>query len=89
MTNMGLVPHQPPAPLSHYWVLDAGHNISPRLRKQLVLELEVGVEGLELVDELPRRILFRKTSPLDEHLPRAATLMCTKRLGRSWSQPAI
>ena len=90
---MGLDPSSRQHPLATIGpaalVLDAGHNISPRLRKQLVLELEVGVEGLELVDELPRRILFRKTSPLDEHLPRAATLMCTKRLGWSWSQPAI
>jgi hypothetical protein len=26
-------------------IADASHNISPRLRKQLVLELEVGVEA--------------------------------------------
>ena len=31
--------------------MGAGHNISPRLRKQLVLELEGRVEGAELVDE--------------------------------------
>jgi hypothetical protein len=30
------------------------HNISSRLVKQLVLELEVGFVLLELVDELPR-----------------------------------
>ena len=73
MINMGLKPTNPPHPLATAGpspgVLDAGHNISPRLLKQLVLELEVGVEGAELVDGLPCRILFWKTMPLDQHLP--------------------
>ena len=90
---MGLDPSSRQHPLATIGpaalVLDAGHNISPRLRKQLVLELEVGVEGLELVDQLPCRILFRKASPLNKHLPRAAALLGTERLGWSWSQPAV
>jgi len=68
--------------------MDAGHNISPRLRKQLVLELEVGVEGAELVDDLPSRVLFRKALPLDEYLPDASTLMRTEHLSRS-RQPTV
>jgi hypothetical protein len=56
----------------------AGHNISPRLRKQLVLELEVWVVRLELVDCLPRCVVFREAVPLDQHAPNAPALLRLK-----------
>jgi len=69
--------------------MDAGHNISPRLRKQLVLELEVRVEGAELVDGLPCCILLREAAPLNEYLPGTPALLSPERLGRSWQQPTV
>jgi len=54
-------------------VLNAGHNISPRLRKQLVLELEVWKMAFELVEGLPRRILLRQATSLDQHAPSTST----------------
>ena len=57
-----------PAPL----ILDAGHNISPRVDKQLVLELYIGVEGFEVIESFPCRSISRKAVPLDQQLPMAA-----------------
>ena len=39
-------------------IMDAGNNISPRLRKQLVLELEVGVEVTKILEGFPSRVLL-------------------------------
>jgi len=50
--------------------MHAGHNISPRLRKQLVLELKVGVEAFEVVEELPGGFVAGQSTPLDEDVPR-------------------
>jgi hypothetical protein len=58
--------------------MDTGHNISPGLRKQLVLELEVRVVRLELVDCLPRCVVFRKATPLDQQAPNAPALLRLK-----------
>jgi len=35
------------------------HNISLRLQKQLILELEIGVGGAELVEVLPGGVLIQ------------------------------
>jgi hypothetical protein len=43
--------------------LNPGHNISPGLRKQLVLELEVGEMLAELVERLPGSVLVWKPTP--------------------------
>jgi hypothetical protein len=40
-------------------VVAADHNISPRMRKQLVLELEVGVEAPKVIERLPCSFLWR------------------------------
>ena len=39
-------------------VREAGHNISPGLRKQLVLELELWIRGGEGLATLPRGLFF-------------------------------
>jgi hypothetical protein len=59
--------------------LDAfiGHNISPCLRKQLVLELERREEGTELVNGLPSSISFRQRLPLYQHMPNPAAELGT------------
>ena len=50
----GLLAHlNKPAP----GIGDTGHNISPPLSKQLVLELEVGLEILELLEQLPSSVV--------------------------------
>jgi hypothetical protein len=54
-------------------VLDAHHNISPRLRKQLVLELEVGVVVAELLELLTGSVLLAQTTPLNADEPHLAT----------------
>jgi hypothetical protein len=41
------------------------HNISPHLDKQLVLELQVGIEDWELLQLLPCRIIGIKVLPPD------------------------
>jgi hypothetical protein len=46
----------------------AGHNISPRLRKQLVLELEVGVVAVKLFQLLPCGVLVVQPAPLDAEI---------------------
>ena len=48
-------------------IMGAGDNISPCLRKQLVLELKVGVSFLELIEALPSGIVFSQAVPLDQH----------------------
>ena len=50
-------------------VLHTGHNISPRLDKQLVLELEIQVEVSELPKRLPRGFFSSHAVPLDENVP--------------------
>jgi hypothetical protein len=62
--------------------MDTGHNISPRLRKQLVLELKVGVKPLKILKKLPRCLLWRQTLPLDKNMPRSTPLRLK---GWSWS----
>jgi hypothetical protein len=46
-------------------ILNSRHNISPRLGKQLILELHIRVENLEVVQELPGGVVLRKALPLD------------------------
>jgi hypothetical protein len=46
-----LATHGPPL------ICDARHNISPRLRKQLVLKLEVGEAGVEIFEWLPSSVV--------------------------------
>jgi hypothetical protein len=56
-------------------ILYAVHNISSRLRKQLILDLEVWVGGLELLEQLPSRVLVRQAAPLNEHSPNSSVLL--------------
>jgi hypothetical protein len=58
------------------------HNISPRLGKQLVLELERREEGAELVDGLPSSISFRQRLPLYQHMPNPAAELGTQSTSR-------
>jgi hypothetical protein len=53
----------------------AVHNISSRLRKQPVLELKVWIGGLELLEQLPSRVLGRQAAPLNEHPPDSPALL--------------
>jgi hypothetical protein len=57
---------------------DVGHNISPRLLKQLVLELKVGVCRSEILQEFPRCIFVPKSMPLDKDLPDIASFVCAE-----------
>jgi hypothetical protein len=59
--------------------VDARHNISPRLQKQLILELEVGVGVAELVEALLGGVVIRQTAPLDQHLLDPAMLLSLQR----------
>jgi hypothetical protein len=49
-------------------ILVADHNISPRLEKQLVLKLELGVEVLELSERLPGSVLSSHALLLNENV---------------------
>jgi hypothetical protein len=44
--------------------MQTDHNISPRLRKQLVLKLDIWKLLAELVELLPCSVFHRKASPL-------------------------
>jgi hypothetical protein len=78
------------APLGLASVIDrAGHNISPRLRKQLVLELEVGVLSSELRQVLPCRLLPWQPLPLNKDVPLAAPLLSPERDSRCGKEPAV
>ena len=68
---LGPLAHQPPSHL----VREAGHNISPGLRKQLVVELELWISGGEVLATLPRRLFFRQAVPLDQEAPLTTTLL--------------
>ena len=71
-------------------VLDVRHNISPRLRKQLVLELKVGVSFLELIEALPSGIVFSQAVPLDQHAPdTTATLRLQCAFGSRKDAPVL
>ena len=70
-------------------ILDSGHNISPRLQKQLVLELEVGVVSTKVVEDLPRRVIFRKAIPLDQNTPDPAALLGAQGTLRSRQHPTV
>ena len=67
----------------------AGHNISPRLRKQLVLELVIWIVLLELGARLPSGLLLRKTLPLHHQVPDVATQLSAQHLGRTGKQASI
>jgi len=70
-------------------ILDSGHNISPRLQKQLVLELEVEVVSTKVVEDLPRRVIFRKVIPLDQNAPDPAALLGAQGTLRSRQHPTV
>jgi hypothetical protein len=69
--------------------VDTGHNISPRLRKQLVLELEVGVEAFEVIEELPGSFFLGQDMPLDKDLPDAPPELSTEGALGSRKKPSI
>jgi hypothetical protein len=56
-------------------ILHAVHNISSRLRKQLVLELEVWISGFEILEQLPSCFFGRQAAPLNEHPPDSPVLL--------------
>jgi hypothetical protein len=56
-------------------ILHVVHNISSRLRKQLVLELEVWISGFELLEQLPSCFFDRQAAPLNEHPPDSLALL--------------
>ena len=82
---MGLLATSSPPPL----ILSSRHNISPRLGKQLVLELHIRVESLEVVQVLPGGVVLRKALPLDEDAPHAAAELGAQDLRRGWPQSPI
>jgi hypothetical protein len=55
-----------------------GHNISPCLRKQLILELEVGVKAFEVVEELPGGFFIGQSMPFGKDLPDAPPELSTE-----------
>jgi hypothetical protein len=69
--------------------MGAGHNISPRLEKQLVLKLEVRVVVAELLEQLPSCIVNGQAVPLDEDVPNIMTKLSTRHLGRGRKEAAI
>ena len=70
-------------------IVDAGQNISPRLRKQLVLELKVGVEAFEVVKELPGGFVAGQSTPLDEDVPCTPPELSSEGALRSRKEPTI
>ena len=56
-------------------VREAGHNISPGLRKQLVLELELWVRSSEVLTTFPGCFLFWQAAPLDQDAPFTTPLL--------------
>ena len=82
---VALVTNGPAPPL----ILDAGHNMSPRVDKQLVLELDIGVEGFEVVESFPCRSIIRKAAPLDQQLPLAAAQLRAHNLLRGRKQAPL
>jgi hypothetical protein len=72
--------------------MQTGHNISPRLRKQL-LELDIWKLLTELVELLPCSVFHRKASPLYQDMyqdmPDAAALLRLQHLLGSWQEAAI
>jgi hypothetical protein len=67
----------------------AGHDISPRLRKQLVLELEVKVLSPELRQGLPCCLLTGQPLSLNKDVPLAAPLLSLERGAWRWEKPAV
>jgi hypothetical protein len=59
-------------------IRDVGHNISPRLLKQLVLELKLGVCQSEILQELQCCIFIPKSVPLDKDLADIASFACVE-----------
>jgi hypothetical protein len=56
-------------------ILHTVHNISSRLQKQLVLELEVWINGFELLEQLPSCFFCRQAASLNEHPPDSPALL--------------
>ena len=70
-------------------IMVAGHNISPRLRKQLILELKVGVGSLEVVDAFPCSIHLSQPEPLDQYAPDTPALLRPQCTIRGWQNAAV
>jgi hypothetical protein len=67
----------------------ADHNISPRLRKQLVLELEIGVVAAKLLQLLPCGVLVRQPALLDTDMPDATPQLGAHSSLRLWKDAAM
>ena len=77
----------PGGPLSS--IDQTGHNISPRLRKQLVLEPKVWIVLAEFPTLLPSSLLLRKARPLNKDESHATTELCLQHLCRLWKNATI
>ena len=69
--------------------MGAGDNISPCLRKQLVLELKVGVGSLEVVDAFPCSIRLSQPEPLDQYAPDTPALLRPQCPIWGWQNAAV
>jgi hypothetical protein len=70
-------------------IVDARHNISPRLFKQLVLELDFWKLLLELGEGLPSGIIRGKTLPLHQDTPLATAELSPQHPLRAGQQATI
>ena len=70
-------------------IMGAGHNISPRLRKQLVLELKVWIGSLEVVDAFPCSILLSQPEPFNQYTPDTSVLLRPQCSIRGWQNAAV
>jgi hypothetical protein len=91
--RLGPWPTRAPAPVATALVpapeCDASHNTSPRLRKQLVFELEIGVVTAELVELLLSSVLLWQATPLDADVPHPTTLLaCSADSGSGRMRPS-
>ena len=66
-----------------------GHNISPCLDKQLVLELDFRVLLLEFRQRLPCSIICRKVVPLNKDMPVTTAVLSAQHMLRSRKQTPI
>jgi hypothetical protein len=65
------------------------HDITPLLRKQLILELIVWIQFSELVQILPRSFSSSTPSPLYQNLTHATAKARLEYFGWSWYYPAM
>jgi hypothetical protein len=77
------------SPVSRVGGIVADHDISPRLRNKLVLELVVRVQLLEFIYGHPAGVRRCQTNPLDEQLLLALSQSSAQNNSRSGTRPAV